>query len=107
LIHISKKGSSKSIATHTENIGAGGICVIIKENLGLFQGVNIELYLNNGNDAIKCAGTVVWVVKKRPERKEKDYLFDTGIEFVDIDEKQRQRITEIVDEILKKQPSQT
>ncbi len=105
LIYIKKKGSSKSISTHTENIGAGGICVLIKENLGLFKGVNLEIHLEDEETPIKCAGTAVWVVKKRPEKKQDPYSYDTGIEFVDLDDNQRERITKIVDYILKKEIS--
>lgn len=103
LIDIKKRGSSKSISTHTENIGIGGICVIIKDNLGLFQGVNLEIFLEDEKTPIRCAGTAVWIVKKRPEKKEDSYSYDTGIEFVDLDDNQRERIAKIVDYILKKQ----
>ena len=33
LITIKKRLTAKTISTHTENIGAGGICVLIKEDL--------------------------------------------------------------------------
>jgi len=102
-IHIKKKGSAHSISTETENIGAGGICVVIKENLGLFQGVNLEIQLEDMESAVKCAGTIVWVVNKRSEKTKEGNLFDTGIEFVDIDDEARIRIEKTVDSILKKQ----
>jgi len=104
LIYIKKKGSSKSISTYTENIGAGGICVIIKDNLILFQGVNVELFLEQDDSPIKCAGTVVWVVKKRPEKREEDYCYDTGIEFVNIEERERKKVLNVVEAILKNKP---
>ena len=105
LIHISRKDASKSIATHTENIGTGGICVIINDDLGLFQGVNLEINIDNGPVPIKCAGTVVWVVKKRPEKRDEGYKYDTGIEFIDISEGDIARIEKIVDSIIKKNES--
>ena len=103
LIDIKKKGSSKSISTHTENLGIGGICVIIKDNLGLFQGVHLEIFLEDETTPIRCSGTAVWIVKKRPEKKEDSYNYDTGIEFVDLADNQTERIAKIVDHILKKQ----
>ncbi|NQT21809.1 MAG: PilZ domain-containing protein [Candidatus Omnitrophica bacterium] len=102
-IRINSKDSEHSISTQTENIGSGGICVIIKENLGLFQGVALEINIEDKDVAIKCAGTVVWVVKKRAEDKKDGSAYDTGIEFVDIDDASRIRIEKIVDSILKKQ----
>ena len=103
LISIRKRLTSKVISTRTENIGAGGICVMLKEDLGLFQGVDIELFISEGNNPpIKCGGTVVWVVKKAQPKKG-EHLFDTGIEFIDIRPEDRERITEVVEDILKSQ----
>jgi len=102
LITIKKRLNAKTIATQTENIGAGGICVIIKDDLGLFQGVDLDIFINGDGPPIKCGGTVVWVVKKSTAKKAA-YLYDTGIEFIDIRPEDRERITEVVEEILKKQ----
>lgn len=101
LISIKKRLTSKTISTHTENIGAGGICVLIKEDLGLFQGVDLELTLGENESAIKCGGTVVWVVKKSDPKQKGVHLYDTGIEFIDIRPEDREKITEVVDDILK------
>lgn len=101
LISIKKRLTSKSIATQTENIGAGGICVMIKEDLGLFQGVDLELDLNDKKPAIKCGGTVVWVVKKADTKHKGSFFYDTGLEFIDIRPEDRERIAEVVETILK------
>ena len=103
LIAIKKRLTSKSIATQTENIGAGGICVIIKDDLGLFQGVDLELYLDEARPPIKCGGTVVWVVKKSDPMHKGAHSYDTGIEFIDIRPEDREKISEIVEEILENQ----
>jgi c-di-GMP-binding flagellar brake protein YcgR len=100
LITIKRRLNAKTLSTQTENIGAGGICVIVKEDLGLFQGVDLELFLDEKNPPIKCGGTVVWVVKKSLQ-KNKAFLYDTGIEFIDIRPEDRERISEVVEIILK------
>ena len=105
LIVIKKRLNSKTISTQTENIGAGGICVIIKEDIGLFQGVDVELNIDDNRPPIKCGGTVVWVVKKSEPRQKGIYSYDTGIEFIDIRPEDRDRVSEIVDKILKDQGS--
>ena len=102
LITIKKRLTSKTISTQTENIGAGGICIVIKEDLGLFQGVDVDLYLDDNRPPIKCGGTVVWVVKKSSAKKT-SHLYDTGIEFIDIRPEDRERISQVVEEILKSQ----
>ena len=101
LITIRKRLTAKTISTHTENIGAGGICVLIKEDLGLFQGVDLELFLEDKHPQIKCGGTVVWVVKKSEPKQKGSYIYDTGVEFIDVRPEDRDRISEAVEEILK------
>lgn len=102
LIYIKGKNLSKTISTYTENIGSGGVCVSIDEDLGLFKGVNLEIDLQNGfTKNITCGGTVVWVVKKHDIAERKSDKYDTGIEFVDIDGKSKERINKIVEGRLK------
>ncbi|MBN1526674.1 MAG: PilZ domain-containing protein [Candidatus Omnitrophica bacterium] len=103
LITIRKRLNSKTLSTHTENIGAGGICVVVSEDLGLFQGVDLELYIDDGKPQIKCGGTVVWVVKRTDPKRKSVYQYDTGIEFIDMRPEDRERISSVVDEILKKE----
>ena len=103
LIAIKKRLTSKNLSTQTENIGAGGICVLIKDDLGLFQGVDLELSLDDNKPPIKSGGTVVWVVKKSEPKQRGVYHYDTGIEFIDIRPEDRERISEVVENILKTQ----
>ena len=103
VITLKKRLTSKVISTQTENLGAGGICVIIKEDLGLFQGVDLELNLDDGNMAIKCGGTIVWVVKKTDPKQKGVTLYDTGVEFIDVRPEDRDRVSEVVESILKNQ----
>jgi len=103
LITIKRRLTSKVISTQTENIGAGGICVLIKEDLGLFQGVDLEIQLDDSNPPVKCGGTVVWVVKKVNPRSKGEPLYDTGIEFIDIRPGDQDRISGIVESLLDKE----
>ncbi|MFA6143053.1 MAG: PilZ domain-containing protein [Candidatus Omnitrophota bacterium] len=102
LISIKKRLTSKTISTQTENIGAGGICVMIKEDLGLFQGVDLEIFLDESTPPVKCGGTIVWVVKKTSPKEKGAPLYDTGIEFIDIRPEDRDRITDVVENIMTK-----
>jgi c-di-GMP-binding flagellar brake protein YcgR len=101
LISIKRRLTDKTISTHTENVGAGGICVMIKEDLGLFQGVDLELFLEDGKTAIRSGGTVVWVVKKSDSRQKSVVIYDTGIEFIDMRPEDREKLDEAVETILK------
>ena len=101
LISIKKRLTAKTISTDTENIGAGGICILLNEDLGLFQGVDVELFMGEGAPQIKCGGTVVWVVKKSDSKQKGSYYYDTGIEFIDIRPEDRDKISGVIDQLLK------
>ncbi len=89
------------LLTHTENIGIGGICVVLKKTLKLFSNVELELDLLDAGEHIKCKGKVVWNIRRKNDVKQKPLFYDTGIEFVTINDKERQRIEEVVSRLVK------
>ena len=93
-IAVIKGTLSEQFSTRTENIGKGGVCVVLDKNLEKFCPVNLTIYLKDGLPPLECDGRVVWAVK----RKE---IFDTGIEFLSIQAKDAGRIERIVRECLK------
>ena len=100
-ILVSKEGREEIIDTVTENIGAGGICVVLEKEFSLFENVSLEVFLGEDVTPIRCKGTIVWVVKRHPANQQESYKYDTGIEFLDIMEEDRNRIADIVEDILK------
>lgn len=86
----------ETFSTHTENIGTGGICVILPKELPKFCSVRILLYLKNSGGPLNCSGRVIWAVQRED-------CFDTGIEFMDILETDRSRIDKVVQECLRMQ----
>ncbi len=102
-ITICKKKDKASIATRTENIGVGGVCVILEKDLEIFSTVELEIDLENGLPSFKCDGTVVWVVKRAKFEKKKPNQFDIGIEFVDIKNDEKTRVEAIIDGILRRE----
>lgn len=90
----------KIITTRTENIGMGGICVLLKEGLGLFKDVELEILLEDKGSPIRCNGSTVWVVKKSDIGNKVKHVYDTGIEFINIHEADKNRIGRIVDKLL-------
>jgi len=95
-ITVYKKGQKEKIPGRTENIGPGGICANLKKALDKFAVVDLVLFLDDGESPIECEARVVWVVKSKDE-------FDTGIEFLRIEEKDSLRIERIVQECQKKE----
>jgi len=86
-----------TLCTHTENIGAGGIKVIIEEHLETSSLVGLELMLKT--TPIVCKGRVVWVTKKESIARRGFFLFDTGIEFYEIKDKDQKKIKSFVEKI--------
>lgn len=95
VVTVQQSASGAPIAAVTENIGLGGICVLLEKSLDIFSGVQLEITLEDGKDPLRVAGTIVWVVRRREFRKEP--RFDTGIEFTDLSAEDRVRIEAIVD----------
>jgi hypothetical protein len=99
LITLGKKGAQRYILTNTENIGLGGICVILDEDAGIFAEVEIELALKDNYPPIKCKGHIAWVVKSQAIKSgEVVPKFDTGIEFVNLKEVDRQRVEKVMED---------
>jgi len=92
---ILRSDLKETFRTHTENIGVGGICVILSKELPRFCPVGITLYLKDRVSPIECDGRIVWSVKRRSN-------FDTGIEFIGLRQRDRLRIERVVEECLRK-----
>ncbi len=102
LVVIGDDGKKGVILTHTENLGIGGVCVILKEDIKLFSGVRLELDLLDMQPHIKCKGKVVWNVKRKMDQKKKPLFFDIGVEFQDMSSSDLKRLEQIVKKIERK-----
>ncbi|RKY35831.1 MAG: hypothetical protein DRP69_00300 [Candidatus Duberdicusella sinuisediminis] len=89
----------ETYSIHTENLSAGGLRVILDEKLAINTPLRIELEL--GWKDIKCKGRVVWATDIKSLRTEKTNLFDTGIEFTQIEPQDRKTLRELIERILK------
>lgn len=84
------------LSTVTENVGAGGVCVILDKALERFSKCRIRLYLDEKKPSIDCNGKVVWAVPTQALKSAKK-RFDTGIEFLDLDAPSAQRIRDFIE----------
>jgi len=85
----------KSFHVRTKNIGAGGICVVLPEMLPAGTELRLSLHLPDADAAFEAAGEVVWTLRQRKLLKKKPGGFDTGIKFVDLDQRNRDRLIRI------------
>ena len=98
ILSVKKKDQQDNLSTQTENIGLGGICVMLPRDLGIFAPVEISLDLLDGQPAIECDGTVAWVIVSKEVKKSES--FDTGLEFTSLKRKDAIRINSIVEKVV-------
>ncbi len=95
-ILIQSADSGAPIPAVTENVGAGGVCVILDKSLERFSKCRVKLHLDEKDPAIDCEGKVVWAVPTQ-ELKSSQTRFDTGIQFVELESSGSQRIREFIE----------
>ena len=101
VIHVDPEKSKDVVLTHTENIGIGGVCVVLKNPLKMFSDLEIQLDLLDMEDPIKCHGKVVWCVQRQSTAEKKPSFYDIGIEYINIDDTSRRRLDSIVKALVK------
>ena len=99
---ISSNGKQEAILTHTENIGLGGLCVTLKNEIKLFTNVEMEVDMLDLSEHIKPKGKVVWSVRRKPIEQIKPMFFDIGIEFTEIAKRDLERLRENLQRLIDK-----
>ena len=70
---------SAPVIAATENVGVGGVCVMLDTALERFSKCRVRLDLGHKIPDLECEGKIVWIVPtKEPKAKTR---FDVGIEF--------------------------
>lgn len=101
VIQSDEGGAKDIILTHTENVGIGGVCLILKQDIKMFTTVELELDLLDLGNHIKCQGKVVWNVQRKTEAKNKPMFYDIGIEFADVTDEEQHRLEKIIQRLVK------
>lgn len=91
----------QNILTHTENIGVGGVSVIVKKEIKLFTDVELEIDLLDVNDHIKAVGKVVWSVRRQEIAAKKPLFFDVGIEFTNLPTRHKEHLKQTLEIVVK------
>ena len=84
-----------AIKTKTQNLGLGGVCVILNRELEKLSRVHVHLMLEESNQAVDCNGRVVWMVRSKEPASGK-VTFDVGIEFLDLKPQDRELISAFI-----------
>ena len=89
----------RSITSRTENIGCGGLRVMLKEDLHISSIVGLEIFLDSGK-IIKCKGKVVWKLEVKGHSSKDEPLYDFGIEFLSIKDSDKEGLNKLVYSLL-------
>ena len=90
---------NKIIVAQTENIGKGGVKILLEKELQHSSLVALELELVKGKP-IKCEGTVIWVRKITHLLRKEITMYSIGIMFTNISHADREYIKNFVDRLL-------
>lgn len=89
----------KTVMTQTENIGKGGIKILLEEELEHSSIVALELDIVKGKP-IKCEGQIVWVRKIPYSTRSEVTIYSIGIMFTTISEEDRKYLKHFVEHLL-------
>jgi len=90
-VSIQPVGKPKTFTASTEDVGMGGVSVLLAEPLERFDRCKISLELKDGEPPVQVTGRSVWVIPSQ-DRKSAKKNFDTGLEFLDMDDVSRKRL---------------
>ena len=103
LVKISQGAQSQgSFLTHTENIGVGGFCVILKQEIPFSSPVEVEIDLVEETENIKARGRVVWTVRREASQSLKPLFYGIGVEFENLGEKDKGRLKTATESFVKR-----
>ena len=95
VVSLRQPDGASNVSATTENIGLGGVCVLLDKGLDIFSPVALYLTLEDGKPPLAVQGTIVWVVRRREFRK--GPYFDTGVEFADLSPEDKARLEAVLD----------
>jgi len=93
----------QAVLTHTEDISIHGVRVLIREKIDPKSEVDLELDLKDTLATVLSKGTIKWIHEVASEEAGKSMHYDTGIEFMGLNNEDQERIKNIVQHLLEKQ----
>lgn len=87
------------LTSHTENLSEGGIRVLLEERVAPFTMVGLEIYIEK-EKPITCKGKIMWVQEKINPLENKATLYDTGIQFVRLENCEQEYFKKLVRTIM-------
>jgi c-di-GMP-binding flagellar brake protein YcgR len=89
-------GKPGTVTVSSKNISAGGLCLLVKEELAKDTPLQLEFKLPDLNNSIGALGRVVWQRRFESKGGKTQVYFETGIEFTGISDFDRFNINRYV-----------
>ena len=102
VVRLHQEGKTSTISSVTENVGLGGVCILLEQGLDVFSPVELELDLDDGRPPLKLQGTIVWAIRRRELKK--GSTFDTGVEFAQMTPEDKARLEAVMDKAIASSP---
>jgi len=93
---ILSASSLKTKKIWAKNISAGGLCIMILEKIKVGTLLNLEFFLQDSDIPIMATGKVVWIEKIAIYSTEIYVSYDCGVEYVDINSQDQEKIDHYV-----------
>jgi c-di-GMP-binding flagellar brake protein YcgR len=93
---ILSSSSLKTPKIGAKNISAGGLCIMILEKIKVGTLLNFEFFLQDSDTPIMATGKVVWVEEFVIYSTETYVSYDCGVEYVDINSQDKEKIDHYV-----------
>jgi len=78
------------------NIGAGGLCLPLKEKISPGTLLELGLLLPEDKEPFFCLAKVIWQAEESNKGQDGQQYYETGVEFIRMDLAQRMRIIHYV-----------
>ena len=101
IIYTRHESIEKEKLSLTKNISIGGICLICYEQVKESDLLDLRILLPGDKQEINAIGKVVWVKEFIIGDMNKDKRFDAGIEFINIQKNDIQRIEQFIFSVIK------
>jgi c-di-GMP-binding flagellar brake protein YcgR len=89
-------GKPGTVTVSSKNISAGGLCLLVEEELAKDTPLQLEFRLPDLNNPIGALGRVVWQRRFESKGERSKVYFETGIEFTGISDFDRFNINRYV-----------
>ncbi|PIW64868.1 MAG: hypothetical protein COW13_00340, partial [Candidatus Omnitrophica bacterium CG12_big_fil_rev_8_21_14_0_65_50_5] len=99
-IKVKRTEDGNIIQSTTENVGVGGVALILDKSLDRFSICELRFKPSPEDAEIVCAGKVMWIVPMKDAHGRKT-RYDVGIEFTGLAEEDAERIRAAVEEFSK------